>query len=903
MSSNTNTSQDEITSKEEKLRRRREQLLAWKQKKEEEQKAEKKQDGVVPEVGETSIVQDEKIKRRQELLAKWKAKKEQEKKESEKKESEKADAQSSDAEKVRLRQERLAQWKKKKENKVIPRSTSQEPLRPLKVVSGFSIRKNLSESTTKGKKPTILKRSLLADDNADEVVVKKLRLPGSKPSTEKPPVSILQDEEVDELDLFLESLASNSTTKNDGLHVSLIEKDDEEEAFEEDEADDDEAQQKLLFQRLEKLNKQKELALVNFDEANLAPFRKNFYVESGEIKAISDEDVLMFRMLDGVKVRGVDVPKPISEWKHLGLMTSVQENLESRFARPTPIQCQALPIIASGRDLIGVAKTGSGKTLSFVLPILRHIQDQLSQNRERGPIGLIMTPTRELALQIHKELTMFTKPLGILVICCYGGSSIELQIADLKRGCDIIVGTPGRIIDLLAANNGRVTNLHLVTYVVLDEADRMFDMGFEPQVTKIFTQVRPDRQCVLFSATFPRKMEVLAKRILHRPIEIIVGGVSVVALDVTQKVELFEEKNDDQLRELKLTRLLDLLQDNKNGKILIFVETQAGVDDLLVQLLKRSIPCLAIHGGKDQVDRKHTIKDFSLPDSGLDILIATSIAARGLDVKGLKLVINFDAPNHMEDYVHRVGRTGRAGTKGVAVTFVNYTEERAITDLVKSMRMSKMEDSEIPAKLLAISAEFLDKVKAGKEKYTFGFGGKGLENLEEQRQNTRDLERKVFVKNQDEDNSEAKEKSTSGRASIKVSAATESLLPDFQVIEGQTPETSGPDKCKFYSRVVINDLPQKARWLVVNRDSISKIIESTSTSITNKGQYYPPNAKIPTASANSKPVPPKLYLLVEGLTEASVRAANNLIRLRMIEGLEVAAKDDLKGGPATKYTV
>lgn len=903
MTSSTNTNPEEPISREEKLRRRREQLLAWKKKKEEETKEE--------------VSDDDKLRRRQELLAKWKAKKEQANKLQEDAEKQHADTNGDDAEKLRLRQERLAAWKKKKKESE-PSSLSMkkvlsEPVKPVKSLRFLSIRKNVTEATSSvGKNVTShIKRNLLADgdDEGEDVVVKKLKLPGSSRNNN---ISSIKSDDVDELELYLAMLANtegNGTVRHSGTAYHVEEEDEETAAAgasDDNEDDDDEAQQKLLFQRLEKLNKQKELAVVDFNQSNLTPFRKNFYVESGEVRAMADEQVAMFRMLDGVNVRGLDVPKPISEWKHLGLMMSVQENLETRFPRPTPIQCQALPVIASGRDLIGVAKTGSGKTLSFVLPILRHIQDQLSGRSGHtggGPIGLIMTPTRELALQIHKELLVFTKQLEILVVCCYGGSSIESQIADLKRGCDIMVGTPGRIIDLLAANSGRVTNLHLVTYVVLDEADRMFDMGFEPQVAKIFTQVRPDRQCVLFSATFPRKMEVLAKRILCKPVEIIVGGVSVVALDITQKVELFEEKNEAQLQQLKLNKLLNILDTNKDTKVLIFVETKAGVDELLVHLLNHSIACLAIHGGKDQIDRKHTIKDFSLSDSGLDILIATSIAARGLDVKGLNLVVNYDAPNHMEDYVHRVGRTGRAGTKGVAITFVNETEERAITDLVKAMRMSKVPESEIPSKLIAISSEFLNKVKAGKEKYKFGFGGKGLENLEEQRQNNRDLERKVFdVPRDDEDK---KSSSSSSSLPTKTSLATESLLPDFQIIEGQTPETSGPDKCKFYSRVVINDLPQKARWLVVNRDSISKIIESTSTSITNKGQYYPPNAKVPaptTPTGNSKPIPPKLYLLVEGLTEASVRAANNLIRQRMIEGLEAAAKDDLKG-PATKYTV
>ena len=206
----------------------------------------------------------------------------------------------------------------------------------------------------------------------------------------------------------------------------------------------------------------------------------------------------------------------------------------------------------SGRDVIGVAKTGSGKTVAFLLPMLRHIKDQRPLTSGEGPIGLIMTPTRELAVQIYNECRRFTKHLNLKVVCAYGGSPIKDNIAELKRGPEIVVCTPGRMIDVLCANSGRVTNLRRVTYLVLDEADRMFDLGFEPQVMKIVNNVRPSRQTVMFSATFPRQMEALARKILKRPLEITVGEKSVVASDITQVVEVLEE-------DAKFARLLGIL--------------------------------------------------------------------------------------------------------------------------------------------------------------------------------------------------------------------------------------------------------------------------------------------------------------------------------------------------------
>ena len=375
--------------------------------------------------------------------------------------------------------------------------------------------------------------------------------------------------------------------------------------------------------------KKKDIPTVDHAKFAYEPFQKSFYLEPSDLAEMTEEEVADLRLeLDGIKVRGTDVPKPAMKWSQCGLSNPIQRVINDlKYESPSSIQAQAIPSIMSGRDVIGVAKTGSGKTVAFLLPIFRHIKAQRPLANLDGPIGLIMTPTRELATQIHRDCKPFLKALNLRAVCCYGGSPIKDQIAQLKTGAHIIVCTPGRMIDLLVANSGRVTNLRRVTYIVLDEADRMFDLGFEPQVMKILANIRPDRQTVLFSATFPRQMEALARKTLAKPVEIVVGGRSVVAPEITQVVEVRAE-------ETKFIRLLELLgkqyEDAKNedDRTLIFVDRQESADSLLRDLMRKGYPCMSIHGGKDQVDRNSVIDDFK--QGIVPILIATSIAARGL---------------------------------------------------------------------------------------------------------------------------------------------------------------------------------------------------------------------------------------------------------------------------------
>ncbi|KAI1162378.1 hypothetical protein F5B18DRAFT_624077 [Nemania serpens] len=692
-----------------------------------------------------------------------------------------------------------------------------------------------------------------------------------------------------------------------------------------------------------KARKKKDIPTHDYDKLGLQPIRKNFWVEPLELSEMTEAELVDLRLeLDGIKVSGKDMPKPVQKWSQCALSRKTLDVIGSLgFEKPTPIQMQAFPAIMSGRDVIGVAKTGSGKTLAFLLPMFRHIKDQPPLKENEGPIGLIMTPTRELATQIHRDCKPFLKSMNLKAVCAYGGAPIKDHIAELKRGAEIIVCTPGRMIDLLAANQGRVTNLKRVTYVVLDEADRMFDMGFEPQVMKIFANMRPDRQTILFSATMPRIMDSLAKKVLNNPVEITVGGKSVVAPEITQIIEIREENT-------KFLRLLELLGElydkDEDARTLIFVERQEKADDLLKELLRKGYPCMSIHGGKDQIDRDSTIQDFKA--GALPILIATSVAARGLDVKQLKLVVNYDAPNHLEDYVHRAGRTGRAGNKGTAVTFITSEQENCAPGISKALEQS---GQPVPDQLEEMRKAFREKVKSGKAKDQSGFGGKGLERLDQEREATRLRERKTHRAEGEDEEENKEEKAADDKKSDKAAAAIQiassgiisrdaapkvDLEPKFvihkreepapsstggnnpldkvssainainarlgrtgQLRPGQPVDNKGPDAGAFHATLEINDFPQKARWAVTNRTNVAKILEATGTSITTKGNFYPPGKEVQPGQE------PKLYILVEGDTELVVANAMAELTRLLKEGTIAAADADSRAPIGGRYTV
>ncbi|KAK0403526.1 hypothetical protein QR680_016974 [Steinernema hermaphroditum] len=504
--------------------------------------------------------------------------------------------------------------------------------------------------------------------------------------------------------------APNKDGPNKG---EIIETEDDREAFVDD-FDLESVQNSLLA-------KGRHLAQTDHTMVYYRPFKKNFYVETAELAKMTKKEVEELRhSLDEIKVRGQKCPKPIKTWAQTGLPWKFLNALKKyNYLNPTPVQAQAIPAIMGGRDVISIAKTGSGKTLAFLLPMFRHIMDQPQLDEMDGPIAVILSPTRELAMQTWREATKFAKLCDLRVVCVYGGVGISEQIADLKRGAEVVVCTPGRMIDMLAANNGRVTNLRRTTYLVLDEADRMFDMGFEPQVMKIVNNIRPDRQTVLFSATFPRSMEALARKILDKPIEIMVGGRSVVCADVQQHALILEESQ----KMLKLLELLGVYWEH--GNVIVFVDKQEKADDVVGQLMRAGYNCLPLHGGIDQFDRDSAILDFKSGKQKL--LVATSVAARGLDVKKLILVVNYDCPNHYEDYVHRVGRTGRAGQKGFAYTFIlPEGQERMAGEVCRAFETAGVEP---PVEIKENWENFKKQMAAeGKEVHIGGggFGGSGF---------------------------------------------------------------------------------------------------------------------------------------------------------------------------------
>ncbi|CAL9733290.1 ATP-dependent RNA helicase Dbp2p [Monosporozyma servazzii] len=423
---------------------------------------------------------------------------------------------------------------------------------------------------------------------------------------------------------------------------------------------------------------------------NLPTFEKNFYIEHDTVRNRSEQEVAAFRKEHEMTISGSDIPKPITSFDEAGFPDYVLTEVKAEgFDKPTGIQCQGWPMALSGRDMIGVAATGSGKTLSYCLPGIVHINAQPLLQPGDGPIVLVLAPTRELAVQIQTECSKFGHSSRIRNTCVYGGVPKSQQIRDLHRGSEIVIATPGRLIDMLEIGK---TNLKRVTYLVLDEADRMLDMGFEPQIRKIVDQIRPDRQTLMWSATWPKEVQRLAADYLHNPIQVQIGSLELSAShNITQLVEVMSgfEKRD------RLSKHLETASEDKESKILIFASTKRTCDEITKYLREDGWPALAIHGDKDQRERDWVLNEFR--EGRSPIMVATDVAARGIDVKGINYVINYDMPGNIEDYVHRIGRTGRAGASGTAISFFTEDNKSLGASLISIMREAKQN---IPEPLL-----------------------------------------------------------------------------------------------------------------------------------------------------------------------------------------------------------
>uniref|UniRef100_W5KWD2 ATP-dependent RNA helicase DDX42 n=1 Tax=Astyanax mexicanus TaxID=7994 RepID=W5KWD2_ASTMX len=457
---------------------------------------------------------------------------------------------------------------------------------------------------------------------------------------------------------------------------------------------------------------------IDHSEIDYPPFEKNFYIEHEELNSLTGTQVVELRQKLNLRVSGAAPPKPCTSFAHFNFDEQLMNQIrKSEYTKPTPIQCQGVPIALGGRDMIGIAKTGSGKTAAFIWPMLVHIMDQKELEQGDGPIAVIVCPTRELCQQIHTECKRFGKVYGLRSVAVYGGGSMWEQAKALQEGAEIVVCTPGRLIDHVKK---KATSLQRVTYLVFDEADRMFDMGFEYQVRSIASHIRPDRQTLLFSATFRKKIEKLARDILIDPIRVVQGDIGEANEDVTQLVEVLPNGTD---KWVWLTRRL--VEFTSSGSVLIFVTKKANCDELATNLQQEGYSLGLLHGDMDQSERNKVISDFK--KKSLPVLVATDVAARGLDIPSIRTVVNYDVARDIDTHTHRIGRTGRAGEKGVAYTLLTQKDTTFAGDLVRNLEGANQSVSKDLLDLAMQNSWFRkSRFKGGKgKKLNIGGGGLG----------------------------------------------------------------------------------------------------------------------------------------------------------------------------------
>lgn len=408
---------------------------------------------------------------------------------------------------------------------------------------------------------------------------------------------------------------------------------------------------------------------------------------------MTDRDWRIFREDYLISVRstaGGGAPLPARSWSETGLPESLLRLIRdvARYEKPSPIQMASIPVGLARRDCIGLAETGSGKTAAFVLPMMVYISEMPRMTPKiaaGGPYALVLAPTRELALQIDAETRKFADALGYRVVHIIGGQQLDVQATALQAGCEIVVCTPGRMVDLLSKQMAVLSNCN---YLILDEADRMIDMGFEPQVTEILDSMplqsegmTKKRQTFMFSATMSPPVERLAKTYLHEPVVISIGETGKAADNVDQKVEYFTTENQ---RRERFISLLETLQ----PPILVFVNTRGGCE-MVQRFVEASsfVHPMILHSGKSQDQRERTLDGFKTGRH--PVLIATDVVGRGIDIKGVRHVINFELPKNIEAYTHRIGRTGRAGEKGTAWSLAMEADTELFTHLCSLLQQSK----------------------------------------------------------------------------------------------------------------------------------------------------------------------------------------------------------------------
>lgn len=500
---------------------------------------------------------------------------------------------------------------------------------------------------------------------------------------------------------------------------------------------EDEDTPKINWKELYKMSEENRMAKWKDDP----PIVKEFYQEHPDVTSMSPEAVADFRkknnnivvldlkeMKDGEEASRI-IPNPCTTFEHAfeNHPDVLREIYKNKFVSPSPIQSQMWPMVLSGYDTIGIAQTGTGKTLAFLLPAFLHIEGQITPRAQRkGPAVLIMCPTRELALQIRDECKKYSYH-ELKCLCIYGGGNRREQMKLCAEGQDVIIATPGRLNDLVAIN---VIDVSSISLLILDEADRMLDLGFEPQIMKILLDIRPDRQTLMTSATWPEEVRRLARTYMTDPMTVFVGSLDLATVHtVTQFVEIIQEED-------KMQRLFDFIADlETDDKAIIFAGRKSTADHISSEFAMQGTSVQCLHGDREQSDREQALKDLKTGE--VRILIATDVASRGLDIQDITWVINYDFPRNMEEYVHRVGRTGRAGKKGKAISFLvrqDWGQAQALIDILTEAEQEVSHDLELMAERYKAmrerrGADF--KPRGGgrnqwrREGQSVDFGGKG----------------------------------------------------------------------------------------------------------------------------------------------------------------------------------
>lgn len=456
------------------------------------------------------------------------------------------------------------------------------------------------------------------------------------------------------------------------------------------------------------------------------PIVRGFYEEHPEVKRMSDAEVEAFRKRNNNIVishfkpeesSNEPLPKPAPEFiysfhNHPDILSAIEGQ---NFKTPSPIQAQSWPVLLQGKDLIGIAQTGTGKTLAYLLPGLLSITKQPTPREKRhGPSMLVLAPTRELAQQIDREAKKYSYR-NVRSLCIYGGGDRGQQIREYKnQKPEVIIATPGRLNDLIFAGIIDVTS---TVYAVLDEADRMLDMGFMPQIRKIMSDLRPDKQVVMMSATWPPGVRKLATDFMNSPIQVFVGSLDLAAVNsVSQKIIMTDAESKRQL-------LFDFIKNTMTpeDKAIVFVGRKFVADDIASDLALSDVPCQCMHGDRDQADREQALLD--LKSGQVKLIIATDVASRGLDIDDITYIVNYDFPGHIEEYVHRVGRTGRAGRTGKSITYFTRDDWSQAKDLIEILE--KTVEPDIPD-LLRTMAERYKNWEEKKRAEDEAAGGSGF---------------------------------------------------------------------------------------------------------------------------------------------------------------------------------